>query len=287
MGSSDNMIEADRQEILEFLSAGQSSEYAPQSGEIVGILKQLMETFAKDLAEETAAEEAAVKAYEELVSAKKKEISALTSAVEAKTVQSGELAVSIVNMKNDLSDTEDALLADKQFLEDLSKNCEAKAAEWDEIVKTRAEEVKAISETIRVLNDDEALGLFKSTLPSAASSLIQVKVSAASLQARALAILHGTQHSTRTPSRHLDFIALALHGKKIEMAKVIGMIDEMVALLKKEQTSDDEKKSYCLSEFDTSDDKKKGLERAVSDSEASIASAEESIATLTADRSPC
>merc|ERR1719230_2039771 len=278
------MVEADRQEVLAFLSAGESSEYAPQSGEIVGILKQLMETFAKGLAEETAAEEAAVKSYEELVSAKKKEISALTASVEEKTVQSGELAVSIVNMKNDLSDTESALLADKQFLEDLSKNCETKTAEWDEIVKTRAEELKALAATITVLNDDEALDLFKKTLPSAAaSSFVQVKANTASVRARALAIVRKAQHSAKSSSSHLDFLALALHGKKIELGKVISMIDEMVALLEKEQTDDDSKKAYCTAEMDTSDDKKKVLERALSDSEASIASAEESIATVTAE----
>jgi chromosome segregation ATPase len=59
------------------------------------------------------------------------------------------------------------------------------------------------------------------------------------------------------------------------------MIDEMVATLKKEQTDDDAKKEYCELEFDTSDDKKKGLEQKIKDEETAIAELEGSIATLT------
>merc|ERR1719454_1496395 len=55
----------------------------------------------------------------------------------------------------------------------------------------------------------------------------------------------------------------------------------MVATLKTEQTDDDNKKTYCAAEFDSSDDKKKGLERTVADLETSIAKTEEAIAALT------
>merc|ERR1719479_157275 len=61
------------------------------------------------------------------------------------------------------------------------------------------------------------------------------------------------------------------------------MIDNMVAVLKKEQLSDDQKKDYCGQQFDSSDDKKKGLERLVSDKNAAIASSEEGIATVSAE----
>merc|ERR1719210_1457145 len=53
----------------------------------------------------------------------------------------------------------------------------------------------------------------------------------------------------------------------------------MVDTLKKEQVDDDNKKEYCGTQMDSSDDKKKALERSVSDLEAAIATAEEGIAT--------
>merc|ERR1719313_1325618 len=88
-----------------------------------------------------------------------------------------------------------------------------------------------------------------------------------------------------TRKRHqavsLDFIALALRGKKVGFEKVIKLMDEMVVTLKKEQVDDDAKKEYCTTELDLADDKKKEVERAISDSEKAIAEAEEGIATVT------
>jgi len=61
------------------------------------------------------------------------------------------------------------------------------------------------------------------------------------------------------------------------------MIDEMVATLKTEQQDDDHKKEYCAKQFDLSDDKKKGLERSVSDLETVIEDAKEGISTTEAE----
>merc|ERR1711865_862069 len=101
------------------------------------------------------------------MAAKTKEVGALTKMIEVKTVRVGELAVDIVQMKNDLSDTEAALMEDTKFLGDMEKNCAAKAAEWDERCKTRSMEVEALADTIKILNDDDALELFKKALPGA------------------------------------------------------------------------------------------------------------------------
>merc|ERR1719456_517389 len=100
------------------------------------------------------------------------QVEALTQEIEEKTQRGGAAAVELVNMKEDLDDTKTSLAEDKQFLADLEKNCKTKKAEWAERCKTRAEEILAIHETIKILNDDDALELFKKTLPS--PSLVQV-----------------------------------------------------------------------------------------------------------------
>merc|ERR1740139_1591905 len=61
------------------------------------------------------------------------------------------------------------------------------------------------------------------------------------------------------------------------------MIDEFVVMLKSEQADDDNKKEYCEVQADALDDKKKGLERTVSDAEKSIEDAKESVATLASE----
>merc|ERR1711972_1161230 len=98
-------------DVVSFLSG--TEDYAPASGEITGILKTMHDEMTKDFAEEKAAEEAAIKAYDELMAAKTKEVNALTKAIEEKMTRVGELGVEIAQMKNDLGDTAEALADDK------------------------------------------------------------------------------------------------------------------------------------------------------------------------------
>jgi len=85
----EDIREEDRQVLLSFLSASTGSSYAPQSGEIVGILKQMGDDFASNLAEATKTEEEAIKTHEELMKAKTKEVDTLTESIEKKTDGNG------------------------------------------------------------------------------------------------------------------------------------------------------------------------------------------------------
>ena len=62
-----------------------------------------------------------------------------------------------MNLKNELSDSQEALLNDKAFRKELESGCGNKEAEWNERSKTRADELVALAETIKLLNDDDAL----------------------------------------------------------------------------------------------------------------------------------
>merc|ERR1740138_159753 len=110
-----------------------------------------------------------------------------------------------------------------------------------------------------------------------------MKVTANAMRERALAALRGVRRTKYLDRTRMDFISLALRGKTIGFEKVVGMIDEMVSTLKKEQLDDDHKKEYCAGQFDLAEDKKKGLERSISDEGTAIADTEESIETLTAE----
>jgi len=266
---------SDKEELVSFLSGMQGDNYAPASGQITGILKNMHDEMSAAYNEAKTAEEAAIKAYDTLMAAKTKEVNALTKLIEDKMTRVGELAIEIVQMKNDLGDTGAALVEDKKFLADLEKTCAKKTEEWEVIVKTRSEELLALAETIKILNDDDALELFKKTLPGASASFVQVKVSSSTVRSRALAAVRSVK---RTPQ--LDFIALAIRGKKIGFEKVIAMIDEMVATLKTEQLDDDHKQEYCEKEFDLADDKKKDLERSISNLETAIVDGKDGIAQL-------
>merc|ERR1719359_1107026 len=100
----------------------------------------------------------------------------------------------------------------------------------------QATEMVALADTIKVLNDDDALELFKKTLPAAGSSFMQVQVSSAATRQRAM---HALKTGRKADPR-LDLIELAMHGGKMGFGKIIKMIDELVVELKAEQGIDND-----------------------------------------------
>merc|ERR1719460_606621 len=109
-----NLNDEQRDTITSFLSDDDS--YAPQSGQITGILKQMKDTMEKSLSD---AEKA-----------KTKEIAAATEAIEDKVQRSGSVAVELVNLKEELDDTKTALEEDKKFALNLDSMCATKQKEW-------------------------------------------------------------------------------------------------------------------------------------------------------------
>merc|ERR1719395_252542 len=263
----------DRETLTAFLSTSAQAGYAPASGEIVGILKQLLENMEGDLKEATETENTAQAEFDALVAAKEKEIQAATEAIETKMEKNGEVAVKIVNLKNDLEDAQDALGEDQKFVAELKKGCATAEKDYEARKAGRAEEAVAVAETIKILNDDDALDLFKKTLPS--PSLLQMTQTDRNVRDEALSAftdLKDQKHSTQ-----LGMIQLALMGKKAGFEKIIKMIDDMVVLLQEKQ------KEWCETEFDTSEDKEGELKRKIAGLEASIAEMKEGIAKLKDD----
>jgi len=270
-----DMSNVDRQMLASFLSS--KSGYAPASGEITGILKTMEDEMKADLADTTAAEEAAIAGFEELKAAKTKEINALSKSIEEKMTRIGEIAVKVAEMGNELEDTKEDLEESKKFLADLDVNCANKKKEWAAYQKMQGEELLALADTIKILNDDDALELFKKTLPGSASSFMQIQVTEQSAMRKALAVLKDNRRG-RDP--RVDLIEVALRGGKPGFEKIIKLIDDLTAKLKEEQAEDDKKKDWCEAEFDKTEDTKKVLQQDISDLETSIDDAEESITNL-------
>merc|ERR1719265_221321 len=265
----------DASELSAFLQSGQATE---GTGEIVGMLEQLKETMSGDLADATATEKDAIQTYKDLVAAKNHESETLQASIEEKMTRLGELGVANAQLSNAGGDTGDQLEADKKSLADLKASCAAREKEYTLEKGSRIEELAALSDTIKMLNDDDALDLFKKALPSASSSFVQITERASALRSKALALLQAAKKHNK--STRLDFVSLALHGRKGGFDEVIALIDRMAGQLKIEQQMDDDKKAYCLKEFDTADDEKKVLTRKVADAETAIMDAKETLSTL-------
>merc|ERR1719245_1901229 len=231
---------------------------------------------SRALADAIKAESEAKATYEEMMSAKTKEVNTLTAQIEEEMLRLGELNVLLGEDGNDLEETKDALAEDTAYLAELKKGCATKQSEWEARSKVRAEELVALAETIKTLNDDDALELFKKTLPGSAS-FVQIQDGASALRARTVAILRNAPRR----GTELDLVMLAIQGKKIGFEKIIKLIDDMVANLQKEQDEDDKKKEYCDFELDKSEDTSKQLGRAIEVSQTAIEELKGAIFTWT------
>jgi len=276
--STDLGLEA-RDTLTSFLSQGTSDEeddsYAPSSGEITGILKQMKETMENQMAEIASAESESIKDFNALMAAKSREVEALTKALENKIAREGEVGVENVNLAEDLEITEKSLAEDKKFLGGMDKACKAKAEEWGLREKLRSQELVALADTVKLLNDDDALELFKKTLPT--PSFLQLQVTSKELLSSAREALHAT---FGIRDYRLDLISMAMKGKKVSFDKVVGIIDDMTGLLKKEQVDDNKKKAYCLKELDKAEDEKKTLTISESDTKKTMEDEKETLAAL-------
>merc|ERR1719160_510695 len=280
-----NMDASDRRDTLAFLE--QSGDYVPASGQFVGILKAMKDEMEASLKEAIADEEKAVAGFADLKASKEKEVSMATEAIETKTARSGELAVSVVQTKNALEDTTEEVADTEKFIAQLDAQCGSKEKEWAERCKMRAMEVEAISEAINILNDDDALDVFKKALPS---SLVQAQVGflqrangKADKVHKAQAILAGV--AKKYGSTSLKLVLYTMNSKlKLKSAggfdEVMKMIDEMVTLLGKQQKEDEKQKTYCEDELEKAADEEAATKTKLGQVEATLSEQQDDIGSL-------
>jgi len=275
----------EKSEVLGLLQGKQNpfGDYSAASGEIVGMLKAMKDEMDKDLDGAIGDEETAAKGFEELAAAKNDEISAASEAIESKTVRSGDLAVSVTTTADDIEDTTSEMKETEAFLANLASQCALKKKEWAERQAMRAEEISAISEAIKVLNDDDALDLFKKTLSltqtSSQMGFIQQKSSSSNvLRARDMvkAIMKkGSMHHTE-----LALIELGLRSRSVDFSKIMAQVDGMIKVLGEEQKDDDNTKAYCDKEVTKTGKEIKATSEALESSEAAIEEMTDQSATL-------
>jgi septal ring factor EnvC (AmiA/AmiB activator) len=142
----------------------------------------------------------------------------------------------------------------------------------------RAQEVAAISEAIKILNDDDSLDLFKKTASFTQESnglrFLQRSMKS-SVPLRVKNILNHLARTSPKHHSHYSLIAYAMGSKGVDFGEMAAMIDQMVANLDKEQEDDDSQKESCETEI-----RKSGQDKI--DTEDELASLAASIDEMTA-----
>merc|ERR1711957_220920 len=249
--------------------------YAPQSGAIFGILKQMKETFETNLSASQKDGMANQKAYEDLKAAKEEEIAAGQAQLDAKTTELATTDEKLAQAKEDIADTKDNLGADEQFLMMLKEKCSTTDAEWEQRQKTRQLEIEACSKALAVLSSDDAHDLFTKTFNPA---LIQKEAAMHSeRRAQASKLLSAVAQKMQNPR----LATLAVRVRLDAFTRVKKAIDDMVAQLLKEKEDEIKHKDFCVDEFNTNELQTEKKERAKQDLTAKIEDLEMTIKQLT------
>jgi hypothetical protein len=220
--------------------------YAPQSGEIFGILKQMKETFEGDLSASQKEELANQKAYEDLKTAKEAEISAGQAQVDTKTQEQAATDQKLAQSKQDIEDTRETLSADEQFLMMLKEKCQMTDKEWEERQKTRQTEMQAVSKALAVLSSDDAHDLFTRTFNPAFLQTGDSKKTS-DRRSRASSMLSTVAERLHNPR----LAGLAVKVRLDAFERVKKAIDDMVAQLLKDKADEIKHKDFCTDEFNT------------------------------------
>jgi len=255
--------------------------YAPQSGEIFGILRQMRETFESNLSASQKEEMANQKAYTDLKAAKEAEIAAGQAQIDSKTQELADTDEKNAQAKIDVEDTKKSLSADEQFLMMLKEKCQMTDKEWEERQKTRQLEMEAVSKALAVLSGDDAHDLFTKTFNPAFVQEAAAEVS--KRRAAASAVLSRMAQKVQNPK----LATLAYRVKLDAFTRVKKAIDDMVAQLLKEKEDEIKHKDFCVDEFNTNqlqtekkEREKKDLLAQIEDLEATISALAKAIETL-------
>jgi len=246
--------------------------YAPQSGEIFGILTQMLETFEANLSQSQKEEMENQKAYEDLKAAKEAEIAAGQEQIDKKTAELADTDEKNAQAKEDIEDTKKSLSADEEFLMMLKEKCSMTDKEWEERQKTRQLEMEAVSKALAVLSGDDAHDLFTRTFNPA---LLQVDRQD-SRRARASKVLSDAAKKLNNPK----LSNLAYRVRLDAFTRVKKAIDDMVAQLLKEKEDEIKHKDFCTDEFNTNQLQTEKKEREKKDLIAKIEDLEMTIKAL-------
>jgi len=249
--------------------------YAPQSGEIFGILRQMKETFEANLSDAQKEEMANQKAYEDLKAAKEAEIAAGQAQIDTKTQELADTDEKLAQAKEDIEDTRNALAADEKFLMMLKEKCQMTDKEWEERQKTRQLEMEAVSKALAILSGDDAHDLFTKTFNPALLQEESSLQSARRIQASKL--LKAVADKLNSPR----LATLAYKVRLDAFTRVKKAIDDMIAQLLKEKEDEIKHKDFCVDEFNTNQLQTEKKEREKQDLIAKIEDLELTIKTLT------
>merc|ERR1740133_639051 len=248
-----------------FLAIPGMQSYAPQSGQIFGILGQMKEDFQVNLSEAQKSEAKAKSEYDALKAAKEDEIATGRKLIVSIDASIAETQEQFAEEAKQLEDTQGQLAMDVEFLASLKEKCATMDADFDKRTKDRLTEIDAVGDTIKILNSDESFEAFDKQV---APTFLQTDATQKERRQKAVSALQRAAEVSGSAQISL----LAASAQLDAFTKVKALIEKMVAELASQQKDEVDKRDWCISELnsnkrstDAAYDKKESLETQMAD----------------------
>merc|ERR1719375_2940653 len=247
--------------------------YAPQSGEIFGVINGMKESFENNLAASQREETDNNNAFEDLKAAKTSEIAAGQTLSETKTQQLASTDEKNALSKQDLEDTQNVLESDTEFLATVKANCQDLDAQFAERTKTRQLEIGAVNKALSYLTSDDAHDLFTRTFNMA---FVQ-KSTGSKARQELVKVLMTAAKKAQDPK----LSNMAIQTRLMKFDDITMAIERMVKPLEEEQQAEVEKRDFCIAEFNTNEATTASKNREHADTQAKLDDAKMTIDELT------
>jgi len=244
---------AQRQTITGFIQAKApfTGTYTAQSGEIVGILKNMRDTFKANLATAIGTENKSARAHDAYIETMKEEHETMSNAHSSKQDQLGSNDGDLGSTKDSLESALNTKADDENFLAELTRTCADKTAQYEDLKMVRANEEAAIAQAISILNSDAAFDSFGDTAAAStgATGFIQLRQSTVRRNVRHLL----EKAARKSKSLRLARLAAQVGTEGNPFGMVIKTIKKQMKVVDREETKDDDTKAFCDSERETND----------------------------------
>jgi len=250
---------AQRSKVTSFLqkeNAPFTGTYTAQSGQVVGILKSMKDTFESNLVEAKENEKKQEKAHEELMETLTDSYDKMKGVFDEKEEELGNNDGDLSTKKDQLDEARTIVEDSTEFLDKLLPMCDRKEKQYNVRKILRAGEETAIAKAISILKSEKAGGAEdidsgKFVQLKAKSFLQTSSVSEAATTRLAERVLKHARdaHKSKRIGRVLAFLDA---GNPFN--QVLKQIAKTLEIIKEEAKVDKEQKDWCISEREEKDE---------------------------------
>jgi hypothetical protein len=229
--------------------------YTSQSGQIVGTLKSMRDTFKANLASARATEKSQLKAHNKLMATLTKAHGEMSDSYDGKQESLGGNDDDLAAKKTQLAEDKAQKASDEEFLAKLLVMCEDKTKEYNERKLLRSNEDAAVAEAVSILDSDEAFAAFGKTDATStgatgflqmSSRRVRVHMHEMSKNSKIISVLQ----NANSP-RAKKIAAMVQKGNPF--TEVLGEIEKMLKLIVEEGKQDKENLDWCNTEREEND----------------------------------